>query len=221
MIIEKDKVGVIAYTIRIGGPEGDILEQATNELPKTMLFGNMRFLPGFENALMGLKKGDTFNFQLKALDAFGDYHQEAKIDVPREVFMENGQERADLLVEGKEIHMMDADGTPLRGIVIHIGETQVSVDFNHPLAGHELHAVGQVIDVREATDADYEQKGGCCGGHGDDGCGCSDGEEKGDCGCSDENHDCGCSDKAKEEDCPVCGNPPEQHGQGIGDCQCQ
>ncbi|MFA8449730.1 MAG: peptidylprolyl isomerase [Bacteroidales bacterium] len=191
MIIKNDTVGILTYTIKIGGPEGEVLEQATCELPSTMLFGHNRFLPGFEKALMGLTKGDKFDFQLNALESFGDYHKEAVINVPREVFLENGEERSDLLVEGKEIHMEDGEGSPLRGVVLEVTEEKVIVDFNHPLAGHELHFLGEVLDVREAVAGDYEEPNSCCGGN----------HEEGSCGCSEESDSsCGCSEN-QEGDC--------------------
>ena len=55
------------------------------------------------------------------------------------------------------------------------------MDFNHPLAGENLHFKGEVIEVREATDEEAEhghihQSGGCGGGCNSGGGGCGDQE---------------------------------------------
>jgi len=40
----------------------------------------------------------------------------------------------------------------LNGIVLHVDEEHVRMDFNHPLAGNDLYFKGSVVDIREATD---------------------------------------------------------------------
>ena len=57
---------------------------------------------------------------------------------------------------GNDLEMSDADGNPLMGKVISINEQHVEMDFNHPLAGNELHFIGEVLDVREATAEELE-----------------------------------------------------------------
>jgi FKBP-type peptidyl-prolyl cis-trans isomerase SlyD len=48
--------------------------------------------------------------------------------------------------------MMDSQGNRLTGVVLDIGEEQIKMDFNHPLAGNDLHFKGQVLQIREATE---------------------------------------------------------------------
>ena len=50
------------------------------------------------------------------------------------------------------ITMQDQNGNPLDGRVLEIHPEKVIMDFNHPLAGKNLHFSGVVIEVREATD---------------------------------------------------------------------
>jgi FKBP-type peptidyl-prolyl cis-trans isomerase SlyD len=47
--------------------------------------------------------------------------------------------------------MQDQDGNPMDGRVLEIGTETVKMDFNHPLAGEELHFKGEILEVREAT----------------------------------------------------------------------
>ena len=57
----------------------------------------------------------------------------------------------------------------MRGSVLEIKDSVVVMDFNHPLAGEELHFVGEVLDVHEATPEEVEK---FFGGHEGCGCGC-------------------------------------------------
>jgi FKBP-type peptidyl-prolyl cis-trans isomerase SlyD len=47
--------------------------------------------------------------------------------------------------------MTDAEGNQLLGKVMQITDKFVEMDFNHPLAGYDLHFIGEVLDVREAS----------------------------------------------------------------------
>ncbi|MDA3942106.1 MAG: FKBP-type peptidyl-prolyl cis-trans isomerase [Bacteroidetes bacterium] len=207
MVIETQKVGILSYQIKVNQPDGEILESATAEAPRTMLFGTGRVLPSFENRLIGLKSGDSFDFVIEADEAFGPFREELLMDVPKAAFVVNGELKADTLQLGKTVPMMDSDGNPFEGRILAIDGETVKMDFNHPLAGKELHTSGQVINVREAT---YEELNPAPSG-----CGC--GTPNDSC-CGGNGHDH--AHHHHDESCGVCGNPPELQGQGIGSCQC-
>jgi len=80
------------------------------------------------------------------------------------------------------------------GSVVSIGEEQVTMDFNHPLAGEIMHFAGKVMEVREATAEEIATlfSGGGCG-CGSGGCGsCGEGNESEDaCGCGSAGGGCG------------------------------
>jgi FKBP-type peptidyl-prolyl cis-trans isomerase SlyD len=166
-------------------------------------------IPGFEAKLLGKAEGDAIDFSLTPEQAFGEYNTELVIDVPKQAFVINGEMREDLLYIGNEISMMDHQGNPARGKVTQVNGDNVQMDFNHPLAGKSLFITGKVMHVRPITQEDLEPKGGCCGGS----CGC--GPE----GQTEEEH-AEAHAHHEDENCGVCGNPPELQGQGIGDCRC-
>jgi len=214
MVIEEQKVGVLVYSIHVNSPEGELLEQATAVNPRTMVFGTGRLIKSFEDRLIGLSKGDQFEFILGPEESFGDYNPDMHMEIPTSAFMINGVIKEGLLTIGNTIPMMDNEGNPFNGRVIAVENNKVSMDFNHPLAGKSLYTKGEVLDVREAT---YEELNpaptGCGCGTQNDSC-CGGGGKHG----HHHDHHHGHSD---EDDCQVCGNPPELQGQGIGSCQCQ
>ena len=74
------------------------------------------------------------------------------------------------------IPLQNEDGNHFYGRVVEIGDQQVKVDLNHPLAGETLHFEGTILENREATEQEIQHlikhlSGGCggCGG-GCDGC---------------------------------------------------
>ena len=230
MKIDKNTVAQIVYKIHANSPDGELIEFADENNPRSMIFGYEKVIPGFETNVMGKEAGEKINFELSPDEAFGEFKTELLVKVPKAAFTVDGKLREDLLYIGNEISMMDNRGNPMKGKVTEVNEEDISMDFNHPLAGNRLFIEGKVMHVRPITQDDLQpQGGGCCGGGGG-GCGCEPGSEEhahahshaeGGCGCStgEEEHSHAHS-HAEGDDCQVCGNPPEQQGQGIGDCRC-
>ncbi len=52
--------------------------------------------------------------------------------------------------------MQDQDGNPVDGRVLEIKDATVIMDFNHPLAGQDIHFSGKILDVRDATAEELE-----------------------------------------------------------------
>jgi len=209
MKIDTNTVANVAYKIHANSPEGDLIEFADEKSPRSMIFGYEKVIPGFEDSMIGLDEGESFDFQLNPDKAFGEYRPEMMVNVPKSAFTVNGELKEDLLYIGNEISMMDNHGNPMKGKVIEVDSESVKMDFNHPLAGQKLFITGKIVSVRPITQDDLQpQSSGCCGG----GCGCGSNEEQ-------ETHEHAHS-HTEGDDCQVCGNPPEQQGQGIGDCRC-
>ena len=71
MKIDDLKVAKLVYTIQSDDPNGQILEQATPEKPRVMMFGVGRIMKSFSDALRGLEPGDSFVFTIPPEEAFG------------------------------------------------------------------------------------------------------------------------------------------------------
>jgi FKBP-type peptidyl-prolyl cis-trans isomerase SlyD len=151
MNIAKNHVVAISYTLKEKGSDA-IIENVDAQDPFVFLFGAGNLLEKFEENLGGKVQGDHFDFILLAPDAYGVLEAEAIVDVPIEVFMSNGKLMEDIVIPGKQVRLVDQQGNPLTGIVLERGLEKIKIDFNHPMAGKDLHFVGQVVEVRPATD---------------------------------------------------------------------
>lgn len=181
----------LSYDLFVGenGKE-ELMEQATVEKPLEFIFGTNSMLEEFEKNISGLAAGETFDFVLTSEQAYGEYNDEHVVDLPKNIFEVDGKMDENVIFEGNTVPMMDANGNRLNGSVVSVGDDTVKMDFNHPLAGENLHFVGKVQNVREATEEEiaalFAPQGGGCGS----GCGCGSHEEEGDsCGCG---SGCGC-----------------------------
>ncbi len=186
--IGKYKMVTLTYDLHVDDEKGEMVEQATAEKPLEFLYGAGVMLPKFETQLEGLKENDPFEIKLEKNDAYGEVNEDAVVDLPKSVFIVDGNFDAELIKIGNTVPMMSSNGQRLNGLVLEVNDESVKMDFNHPLAGEDLHFTGKVIGVREASDEEVAQilSGGGCG-CGSDGGGCNSGS----CG-SESSDGCGC-----------------------------
>lgn len=151
--ISENKVVTITYDLSVTDENNEkvLVESAEADSPMVFLFGKSGLPEEFENQLDGKQAGDSFNFSLTPDQAYGDYDQQAVVSIPKQVFEIDGQIDEEMLQEGNFLPMSDNEGHQMQGKVVSIGDTEVQMDFNHPLAGMVMHFDGQVAAVRDAT----------------------------------------------------------------------
>lgn len=146
MQIQKDKVVSLHYTLQVQGQEID----ASHEKPLEYLHGHGMMIPGFEKQLEGRSAGDNYDFTVAPSEGYGEYDAKAVVDLEKDIFQVDGV-ISDQVFPGAQIQMTDQDGTKMPGVVLEIGDNIIKMDFNHQLAGQELHFTGNIISVRDAA----------------------------------------------------------------------
>jgi len=121
---------------------GEQVDSTFDKKPATFKVGDGNLLPGFEQQLFGLKAGDKRTFQIAPEQGFGQHNPQNVQTMPRSQF--EGME----LSEGLLVIFNDAAKTELPGVVKAFDDRQVSVDFNHPLAGKALTFDVEIFDVK-------------------------------------------------------------------------
>ncbi|MBV2246423.1 MAG: peptidylprolyl isomerase [Lentimicrobium sp.] len=165
MTISKNKVVSLTYELKLDDNKGHVIDKADKDQPLVFLYGAGNLLPKFESNIESLDVNDTFEFTLNSDDAYGQTNNEAVIDLPIDIFKVEGKIDEEMLQVGNVIPMQDNNGNPLEGLVVEIGDNEVKMDFNHPLAGKTLHFTGKVIDVRDASEEEISH-GHVHGAHG-------------------------------------------------------
>lgn len=152
MKISTNKFVSIRYDLNVGeNDERELMEHTTAEQPLQFVFGMGMMLPAFEDKLKELAAGEKFQFTLSPEDAYGEYHDDNVVELPKNIFEVEGKFDEDFITEGATVPMMDSNGQRMNGSVLEVKEDVIIMDFNHPLAGETLHFSGEVLDVHEAT----------------------------------------------------------------------
>ncbi len=147
MTIQPNSVVALTYDLYTKENDEEVfVEKADDQNPLVFLFAVGMMLPKFEENLAGLSAGDSYDFHLVAEDAYGIKDESAIAELPLEMFGELEKPEIDSILP-----LQDNEGNQFRARVKDISETAVTVDLNHPMAGQDLHFIGRIISVREAT----------------------------------------------------------------------
>ena len=126
---------------------GTVAEATEDGDPLYFVMGDETMIEGLELALFGLKAGDKQSLKIGPETAYGypdpeNVHSMALSDFPEDMEIEPG-----MIVN---FSMPDEDEYP--GMIKEVGSEQVTVDFNHPLAGHEILFEVEILEVSGGDD---------------------------------------------------------------------
>ena len=130
MPIEINQTVKIMFEVRV---DGVLVDGSRSNKPFEFQFGVGQVIAGLEKRIINMKVGEATQFIVPAAEAYGEYDPNAIQTLPIKQF-----EGIDDLKVGLQIQAQDENDQPIQFIVKEINETEVTVDFNHPLAGKDL-----------------------------------------------------------------------------------
>jgi len=129
----------IEYTLRV--EDGSVVHTNAGGEPLVYQHGSGALLPGLETALAGAEIGEVREGTLPAEAAYGAIRPDFYSEVEASRIPEPDRH------VGAELDYRDADGEPLRVRVHEVRGETIVVDFNHPLAGHEIRYEVKVVAI--------------------------------------------------------------------------
>jgi FKBP-type peptidyl-prolyl cis-trans isomerase SlyD len=130
MPIEINQTVKIMFEVRI---DGIVVDGSRSNKPFEFQFGVGQVIAGLEKRIINMKPGEAADILVPAAEAYGEYDPAGIQTLPIEQFA-----GIDDLKVGMQIQGQDENDQPIQFIVKEIKETEVTVDFNHPLAGKDL-----------------------------------------------------------------------------------
>lgn len=152
LLVQKNMVVSVHYELQVEHEGQMTTADKSQEQPLVFLHGAGMLLAEFEQNLLGKTQGDTVSFVIKAENGYGIFDERNIANIPIDSFKDqDGNIDNNMIKVGSVLPMMDNDGNQFQGIVCEITDDAVIMDFNHPLAGKDLHFTVTVADVRAAT----------------------------------------------------------------------
>lgn len=153
---------------------GEVFDANDREHPLRFEVGTGDLIAGFEDAVIGMKAGESRQITIGAEKAYGAHDPERVLHVARAHF--DGDDGP--TPEAGMAVTVDMGGRRAEAHIVAVDEKTVTLDLNHPLAGKTLHFDIEVAEVRAAGDPgniDWinESRRSCCSCddcHDHDGC---------------------------------------------------
>ncbi len=129
MAITKNQMITLHYELKINE---EVLDSNLDGDPIEFKYGTGQLIPGLESAIVNMQEGETKQVKVPCEEAYGKYNEEFSEILPI----------ADFEGINLEIGMvLEANGEndeTLRATVTEVTKEEVTVDYNHPLAGADL-----------------------------------------------------------------------------------
>ncbi len=122
--------------------DGTVFDSSEGRQPLEFQLGSGSVIPGFEEAVVGMQEGESKTTQIPAEQAYGPYHDEMLLTVPRDQFPPDLDPQV-----GQELQLRQQDGQTFVVQVKDVSDGEVTLDANHPLAGEDLTFDIQLVEV--------------------------------------------------------------------------
>lgn len=122
--------------------DGTVFDSSREREPLEFELGAEQVIPGFEEAVRGLEVGESVEVSLSPEQGYGHRNEELMVDVARSDLPDGLEPEV-----GQTLEVRTEEDEPMAAWVAEIGDEEITVDLNHPLAGRELNFEVELLDL--------------------------------------------------------------------------
>lgn len=147
----------VHYTGKING---EVFDSSEGKEPLMFKVGDHRVIKGFEDAVIGMKKGDKKTVKISKEEGYGVRDEKLVSEIPKNQLGDLSK-KVDLK-PGVSFQLKDQMGNVALATVAEVKDDSIVLDLNHPLAGKDLTFDIEVVEVMEAKGKDEHESCECC-----------------------------------------------------------
>ena len=121
---------------------GEIVLKTEEGQPLEVVVGDGNIPKTIEKILIDMKEGETKTITLEPTEAFGPKIDNLIMELPKEGF--DPQVELDV---GSRVSINSPEGKKFTGTILEVKDENISVDFNHPLAGKNLIFTVTIVSI--------------------------------------------------------------------------
>jgi peptidylprolyl isomerase len=123
--------------------DGTVFDSSHERGPLEFTLGDGKIIPGFEEALTGMKLNETKTVKIPFDKAYGPYHNELCMEVEKNQFPPHINPQI-----GQQLQIPRLDGQAVIFVITQISENTITLDANNPLAGKDLTFDLQIVEIK-------------------------------------------------------------------------
>ena len=122
--------------------DGTVFDTSAEREPLEFTLGQGQLIPGFEKAVVGMNVGDSTEVEISSDDAYGESREDLVISVPKDQLPDDVEPQV-----GMQLQVNQQDGQPIPVRITDVGEENLTLDANHPLAGQDLKFEIELVEI--------------------------------------------------------------------------
>ena len=122
--------------------DGNVFDTSEGKQPLEFTAGEGKVIKGFDNAVIGMEKGEEKEITIEPKDAYGDINPQLTQKIPRDKLPEGKDPKP-----GMMLMMTTPDGKQFPARLVEVTDKEVTIDLNHPLAGKTLNFKIKLVDI--------------------------------------------------------------------------
>ena len=123
--------------------DGSVFDSSVDREPLEFTLGQGQVIAGFEQAVLGMKVGETKNIHIPVDEAYGPHLDELVLEIDRSELPEDLDPKV-----GEQLQMTQPDGRTMIVPVIAASETTITIDANNRLAGKDLNFEIELVEIK-------------------------------------------------------------------------
>ncbi len=125
--------------------DGTVFDDSTGREPLSFVQGAGSIIPGLDKALPGMAVGEKKRVEVDCAEGYGPRQDAGVTAVEKSLFPDDMT-----LEEGMRLQMQTQTGQAVPVTVVEVGESEVTLDANHALAGQDLVFDIEVVGIEAA-----------------------------------------------------------------------
>jgi len=121
--------------------DGRVFTSNENQEPLEFEAGAGEILPGIDEEVIGMKKGEQKEITLPPEKGFGKRREDLVRKIDKDMFKDKKVEL------GQRVYMQTQQGKVIPAQIVGIEKDNITLDLNHPLAGKETVFIIKVVDI--------------------------------------------------------------------------
>ncbi|MHA1362598.1 MAG: FKBP-type peptidyl-prolyl cis-trans isomerase [Candidatus Freyarchaeota archaeon] len=120
--------------------DGTVFDSSEGKSPLEFEAGSGQIIKGFDEAVIGMEKGEEKEFKIEPKNAYGERNPELVRKIPRDQLPPEAQ-------AGMLLMLRTPDGMQIPAEITEVTDEEVTIDLNHPLAGKNLNFKIKIVDI--------------------------------------------------------------------------
>ncbi len=122
--------------------DGTVFDTSEGKQPLEFEAGSRQLIKGFDEGIMGMEKNEEKEINITPSEAYGDIKPELLKKIPRSQLPKESEPKT-----GMTLLMKTPDGKQFPAKITEVGDSEITIDLNHPLAGKTLNFKVKILEI--------------------------------------------------------------------------